>query len=173
MSLRFTILGLISGQSQTGYDIYKNLQQGVLFAWGNSHSQVYRELSKLEDEKLVTYVVEHQEQAPSKKIYTITNKGKSVLLSWILENEVKERKVKDEMLLKLSGIHLLKPEEAKAFFQSIYDREESELKKLEKEWKDELDQRLFIESPLSKEFSRRLAQMYIDWCTWAEEQIED
>ena len=87
-TLKYAILGLINRAPMTGYDITKEFNNKALANfWHAKHSQVYPELNKLIAEKLVEYNVVIQGEKMEKKIYSITPKGKSELVAWLLKDE--------------------------------------------------------------------------------------
>ncbi|MBM7614165.1 PadR family transcriptional regulator [Alkaliphilus hydrothermalis] len=83
MSLRYGLLGLLCYQDMTGYDLNKAFQSSLQFMWNVKSSQIYRELSKMEDEKLVTSRIETQEKKFDRKVYSITSLGKETFQEWV------------------------------------------------------------------------------------------
>ena len=49
------ILGLLCRESMTGYDLNKEFNHGLLRYWKATHYQIYPELEKLIDERLVIF----------------------------------------------------------------------------------------------------------------------
>jgi DNA-binding PadR family transcriptional regulator len=84
MSLRYAILGLLAIRPRTGYDISKMYDRSITFFWHASHSQIYPELRKLEEEGLVEVEMFDEEPRP-RKVYSITEKGGEELLRWLRE----------------------------------------------------------------------------------------
>ncbi|QHQ63247.1 DUF4180 domain-containing protein [Anaerocolumna sedimenticola] len=84
MSIDYAILGILSQRSMTGYDIKKFMQESAFMYWSGNNNQIYKSLVELLDKGLVTYLVEHQDNSPSKKIYTITGEGLTALKEWVL-----------------------------------------------------------------------------------------
>ena len=100
MSLRCTVLALLSEQPNTGYGIGRLLEHQLSHLWGARLQQIYRELSKLEAQNFVE--AEHIAllNRPAKKIYTITPAGSKALDRWL--NEPPAPLVsKSDMLLKV------------------------------------------------------------------------
>ncbi len=63
-TLKYAILGLINREPMTGYDITREFNSNNLANfWYAKHSQVYPELSRLMEEKLVTCEVVIQEKS--------------------------------------------------------------------------------------------------------------
>lgn len=94
MSINYTILGMLSYKSMSGYDMKKVIQKSTFMYWSGNNNQVYKSLTELHDKGLVTNVVKHQESLPTKKIYEITDEGLSALKEWVLspseQNEIKK-----------------------------------------------------------------------------------
>ncbi|MBZ9625584.1 PadR family transcriptional regulator [Clostridium sp. FP2] len=76
MTLQSVILGLLTYQAMTGYDL-KNLHGQSINFIGSAHlSQIYRELGTLEKKRFVTSQTVPQHDRPNKRIYTITKEGR-------------------------------------------------------------------------------------------------
>lgn len=103
MSLRYAILGLLSRDSLTGYDLAKRFETMVASFWSAGHSQIYPELAALHAEGMVTFDVVMQGGKPSKKIYTITDSGREALAGWVTEPQEKGT-VKDPLLMRTWAI---------------------------------------------------------------------
>ena len=72
-TLKYAILGLINRKPMTGYDITREFNSNNLANfWYAKHSQVYPELGRLMEEKLVTCEVVIQGEKLEKKLYSIT-----------------------------------------------------------------------------------------------------
>ncbi len=84
MSLRMSILGLVSYKEMTGYDIYKLFDSSLKFFFSAQQSQVYRELSALKKEGYVKERREEQENRPVRKLISITEEGEKALDEWLL-----------------------------------------------------------------------------------------
>jgi DNA-binding PadR family transcriptional regulator len=84
MSIKYAILGLLSWKPLTGYEMKKVFEESAAMYWSGNNNQIYKTLLQLLEEGLATGEVLHQEASPSKKIYTITEKGLAELKSWVL-----------------------------------------------------------------------------------------
>ena len=93
------LLGLLSHEPLTGYDIKKRLDTTLHFFWGGSYGSIYPTLSDLEKNKKITKknIIEN---GRNKIVYNITNKGKICLQKW-LNNPVEKDEIRYETLLKL------------------------------------------------------------------------
>lgn len=102
MSLTHGILGFLSYQSMTGYDISKAFDSSVKFFWYAQASHIYLELGKLAQKNFVTCEQIVQTDKPNKKLYTITPAGKKEFLSWLsAENKEPSKGIKNAFLMKV------------------------------------------------------------------------
>ncbi|QPC82250.1 PadR family transcriptional regulator [Phototrophicus methaneseepsis] len=84
MSLPHAILGLLDIAPMTGYDLkHQAFDSTVAHFWQADQAQIYRTLSKLADDGLVTSEVEVQEERPNRKVYHITEAGRAALRDWL------------------------------------------------------------------------------------------
>ena len=99
--LKYIILGLLEKQELTGYDIKKIFEEEIGEFWKAKHSQIYPELKKLEEQKLICFRIEIVGSKLEKKYYTITGDGKEELKVWISAPTQELLATKDEFILKL------------------------------------------------------------------------
>lgn len=97
---KYAILGLLSHEPLTGYDIKKRIEATISYFWDASFGQIYPTLQKLETDGLVSKEVELDENRPTRKVYTITPKGVNELKKW-LSKPVEKEVIRYEILLKL------------------------------------------------------------------------
>jgi len=83
MSLRNALLGLLNHRPMTGYDLKKMIDHPIGFFWAAQMSQIYRELNKLEEKRLVKSEIEVQEKRPDRKVYQLTKEGRETFLHWL------------------------------------------------------------------------------------------
>ncbi|GAH00237.1 unnamed protein product, partial [marine sediment metagenome] len=53
MSLRNALLGLLNYRPRTGYELKKIFEDSIGFYWTTKTSQIYNELNKLEEKRLI------------------------------------------------------------------------------------------------------------------------
>lgn len=87
MSLSHGILGFLSYEPMTGYDLAKFFSSSVNFFWHAQTSQIYLELGKLEKNGMVSSEQILQTEKPNKKLYSLTPAGKEELQRWLKENK--------------------------------------------------------------------------------------
>ncbi len=106
----YVILGMVSKEARSGYEIKAVVDGSTRFFWAASYGQIYPELKRLAKAGLVTGV-----EAPTggrrRTVYEITADGETALAAWLrLPPETFE--MREEGLLKLFFANLLPPEEA-------------------------------------------------------------
>ena len=84
MTIQHAILGFLSWRPFTGYELKKVFADAEFLYWSGSNNQIYRTLVALHKEGLATREVQHQENYPDRKVYSITEKGRSALRDWAL-----------------------------------------------------------------------------------------
>lgn len=83
MSVQYTILGFLSVEPLTGYDLKKKFAAADFLHWSGNNNQIYTTLIELHHGGLVSVAVESQGVAPIKKRYTITPEGMESLRQWL------------------------------------------------------------------------------------------
>lgn len=110
MSIKHAILGVLSWKPTTGYDLKKFFENSAAMYWSGNNNQIYKALVQLLEEGLVTNEIQHQDKAPTKKIYSITGKGLNELKQWVLSaSDAPE--FRKTFLVQLSWADLLTEEE--------------------------------------------------------------
>jgi len=102
MSLTHSILATLVGKGKpcSGYDLAREFNSSIGFYWKTTHQQIYRELAKLETDKMVISELIRQKNRPDKKIYTVTDQGRQYLIDWIALPS-KPTPIKEDMLIKM------------------------------------------------------------------------
>lgn len=93
------ILGLLSHEPMTGYEIKKIIDNQLKYFWSGSFGSIYPTLNFLESEKAIEKV-ENEVTGRGKITYAITDVGRQKLKMW-LDNPVSKDELKYESLLKL------------------------------------------------------------------------
>ncbi|MDW4526926.1 PadR family transcriptional regulator [Rossellomorea marisflavi] len=176
MSIRYALLGLLAKQPQTGYDLFHTFKTQQIYYWSSTHSQVYKELGKMEEEHLTTHDIVYQEGSPNKKVYTITPDGERHLIEWMIHTKSKPAKIKDEFLIKTSAFHVISKEEAISLLHRMKTHNEMVVTGTG-QWKEQTFQGKKpgyeqVGEYLTAEYGIRYAQMYVDWCDWAIKEIQ-
>ncbi|MCL2197525.1 MAG: PadR family transcriptional regulator [Defluviitaleaceae bacterium] len=85
MSLPLGLLGLLRYNTNTGYDLSKLFKESLNSFWHAQHSQIHRELTRMEEKGWVSSQNVIQEGRPNKRVYSITDKGNEVFNEWMNE----------------------------------------------------------------------------------------
>jgi DNA-binding PadR family transcriptional regulator len=83
MSIRYALLGFLSWKPFAGYDLKKLLSNSLSFHWSGNNNQVYGTLIQLHKDGAVSIEVLQQEKLPTRKVYTITERGLEELNAWL------------------------------------------------------------------------------------------
>jgi PadR family transcriptional regulator, regulatory protein AphA len=110
MSLNHAILGILSRRPLTGYDLKKIMQDSAYMPWSGNNNQIYKALVELLERGYLTNEIQHQDGAPSKKSYTITEQGLAELKRWTL-TEPEPPEFRKVFLIRLASSGQLSDEE--------------------------------------------------------------
>jgi DNA-binding PadR family transcriptional regulator len=83
MSLDFAILGFLNYHPYTGYDLKKIFDTSIRHFWPADQSQIYRTLARLTERGFAQVEKVPQEDRPDRKVYHITDEGRTELLRWL------------------------------------------------------------------------------------------
>ncbi|MCL1983107.1 MAG: PadR family transcriptional regulator [Clostridiales bacterium] len=86
MSLPYGLLGLLSYQASTGYDLAKIFEDSLNNFWHAQSAQIYRELDRMEQKGWVASRNIVQSKRPNKRLYSITDDGRGALHQWLSES---------------------------------------------------------------------------------------
>lgn len=110
MYIKFAILGFLSLQPMSGYDLKKMFSDSQTVYWAGNNNQIYRTLVDLHKDELVTREVVPQENYPARKVYTLTAKGREVLRQGVL-SKPELPQLKHTFLIQLTWADQLSREE--------------------------------------------------------------
>jgi PadR family transcriptional regulator, regulatory protein AphA len=94
------LLGLLTIEPMSGYDLGLTIRGSVGHFWNESYGQIYPNLKKLANAGFVSCKTERQKGKPDRRIYSITEKGRERLIEW-LAVPPQPQVPRNEMLLKL------------------------------------------------------------------------
>ena len=168
------ILGLLSHEELTGYEIKKRMDTTLKYFWGASYGSIYPTLSGLVERGLATKRA-GEENARNKWIYAITAQGRDYLARW-LTIPAQRDEVRYETLLKLFFGSEAGPQQALTHIRSFHKKIEKDLpyllcsEQILKEHR-EIDpaHEYYL---LTVQFGIRTYSSYLEWCKEAEEFLE-
>lgn len=105
----WTLLGMLSGGDElSGYDIKKWFNWSMRFFYSSpAYSQIYSELKKLEQQKMVSSRVEGGVRR--RRMYKLTEMGLNAVVRWANDEEVEPPTLKHNPLMRVILGHLLEP----------------------------------------------------------------
>jgi len=169
------ILGLLSHEELTGYEIKKRMDTALKYFWGASYGSIYPALSDLVERGLATKR-EEAENKRNKIIYTITEEGRSYLRAWI-RVPVEKDELRYETLLKLffgnEGGALTAISHIETFRKKI-EQELPYLLKAEENLRGNVaaddTHKYYL---LTVEFGIKTYRAYLEWCKEAKTKLEE
>ncbi|USG67003.1 PadR family transcriptional regulator [Brevibacillus ruminantium] len=175
-TLAYGLLGLVARMPSSGYDLMLQLQP----FWQAKHSQIYPLLAKLEQDGYLDFTRVQQTDRPDKKVYSITEKGRSTLREW-LDRPTSDPVFRDELSLKAYCLWLTDRSTARKLFEEREARYLEHLNMFES-FLAELEQACdgTPEDPSTPNFGEyillsrglRSIREELNWCRWVIELID-
>jgi len=100
MTTRYAILGLLSIEPMSGYDIRRASTDALSHFWHESYGQIYPTLAVLEREGLIRLLAQPRTETRPRKVYALTAKGRRAHAAWCRKAPT-SRPFRNELLLKL------------------------------------------------------------------------
>jgi len=167
------ILGLLSHESLTGYEMKKRIDTMLKYFWSASYGSIYPALNILEKEGLVSKC-ETKENGRDKIIYTITDEGKIHLKEW-LELPVVKDELRYETMLKLFFGCEVGKNITLTHIQNFEDKIKSELPYLQgavntlSHLQEEDTHKYYM---LTAMFGEKVYKAYLEWCEEARKVLD-
>lgn len=116
----YVILGMVSREPRSGYEIKAVVDETTRFFWAASYGQIYPELKRLSEAGLVEGVDASRGER-KRNVYAITADGEKELKAW-LRKAPATAEMREEGLLKLFFAGVLPPEEAVATLRAMREQ---------------------------------------------------
>lgn len=168
------ILGLLSHESMTGYEIKKRIDTTLKYFWSASYGSIYPTLSALAKDGFVTKK-ETVKNGRDKIIYTITDAGRGYLKEW-LGIPVTKDELRYETLLKLFFGSVAGTQISLEHIENFEEKIKSELPYLQKAVKtlegiQEDDVHKYY--MLIAMFGVKAYQAFLEWCDEAKQILKE
>ena len=168
MSLRHALLGLLSDQPQSGWDLSRRFTETLGAVWPAGHPQIYGELRKLHDDELITV---HDTGPRGRVVYAVTAAGRAEVIRWLTDDPV-DHTMRLEPILRSVFFWLLPPNQLVDHLEAeaAHYRTTAEQYRQLAEAKDRGD---FGDSEqtrslrIAAEAAIRINQALADWAEWA------
>jgi PadR family transcriptional regulator, regulator of vanillate utilization len=120
VSLRTSLLCVLTAQPMTGYELAKQFGASVAHLWHAPHSQIYPELRRLEADGLVVATAVPRGRRAVKRSYAITDAGRAEVARWVAEVAPVPRP-READYVKASYLEFVAPQQARAQFEALRD----------------------------------------------------
>lgn len=102
MAIKHAILGLLHYRPMHGYRIKAQIEKDFGHVWSINYGQIYPNLKSLLDEGLITMTEENVQgmKGPSRKLYSLTERGRQAFARWIDEPPEKGMMLRDPFLMR-------------------------------------------------------------------------
>jgi DNA-binding PadR family transcriptional regulator len=164
----YVILGMVSTEPRSGYEIKAIVDKTVRFFWAASYGQIYPELKRLAEAGLVVGV-DSPTGGRRRTVYEITADGEEELKAWLRQPPM-TFEMREEGLLKLFFAGVLPPEEAVEILRSMrahrteMNRQLRAMREAKEEDKDDYGL-MVLRSGI--EFT----EWFADWCGRMEDEL--
>ena len=101
LSLKYAILGLLADGPRHGYDLRTLYERELVPSSKLNFGQVYPTLERLQRDGWVEHDVVSQQERPDKKVYGLTEEGRSQLRAWLDTPSALNLDARNETFLKL------------------------------------------------------------------------
>lgn len=99
--LRYVLLGALSYEPMTGYDLKTFMDHSTAHFWHARQSQIYSTLKQLEQAGYLESDIYPQPDRPDRRVYSITDSGREQLREWLAKPMTDLSPVKSELLLRV------------------------------------------------------------------------
>src|SRR5882762_6598362 len=103
MSLKYAVLAALLEGDASGYDLTKVFDASVANFWSAVPQQLYRELEKLESDRLIVGRVVEQDRRPNKRVFSVTDAGRADLHTFTTVS-ARPMAMRDDLLVKLQAV---------------------------------------------------------------------
>lgn len=108
--VEYAALGFLVEAPRHGYDLHRDLSEGLGALWHIALSQLYSVLHRLVKENWAAVEVEPQEDRPSRQIYSATPEGRRAFWQWACSPVTHPRDLRVVFLAKVYFLRRLRPE---------------------------------------------------------------
>lgn len=118
MDVKTLCLGVLTERDQTGYEIKQHFEEAFSHFFGAGYGSIYPALAELTRQGLVNCTSVPQKKRPDKKVYSITQNGRSALVDELMSTPPRH-KIRSEFLVLMYFAHLLPSEKVAALAEEM------------------------------------------------------
>ncbi len=135
-TIGYAILGLLSWRALTGYDVKNLFANSAVMHWSGNNNQIYKTLLDLHRNDLVSVQVHTRESGPLRKVYSITDAGRTVLREWVTITP-EPPQLRHPLLIQLAWADQLSADALAALLKQYKDDIETQLSMLQNQAKSQ------------------------------------
>jgi len=169
--IKYAILGLLHYTDMHGYRIKEHIEQNFGHMWSINYGQIYPNLKKLYEDGLISMIEMNQngEKGPTRKLYSITMKGKEEFSRWLEESPEKPMLLRDPFLMRFVFYSFGDNNRSVEIIDNQIKRYENDLKRRRKNLKRWDKSGIYVR--LIAELGTNLNEMFITWLKHSKEEI--
>jgi len=171
MAVKYAILGLLHYTDMHGYRIKEHLDRNFGYMWSVNYGQIYPTLRRMQEDGLVTMHEVRQEDAPNRKRYSITEKGREEFFEWLNSDPERKMILRDPFLLRFTFFNFSDRERALEIIRDQLEMYERDLERRSDNlprWRgSEPNVRLMAELGIE------LNKLMVSWLRKAESEFSD
>jgi PadR family transcriptional regulator AphA len=179
MSLEHAILGFLNYKPFSGYDLKKAFDTSVQHFWPADQSQIYRTLARLAERGWAEAEIVQQEDRPNRKVYHITETGRTELRRWLTE-PLPPHNERHASLIQVFFSGQLSDEEILAIFEQEAEQLREMLERYDQVPQQSAEYVAMIHAPretffwmLTLEFGIKMAHASLEWVESVIQRIEN
>lgn len=85
MALEHALLVSLTERAGSGYELARRFDKSIGYFWSATHQQIYRVLKRMAESGWLNSESVTQEGRPDKKVYSVSEAGRTELARWIAE----------------------------------------------------------------------------------------
>ena len=169
--IKYAILGLLHYTDMHGYRIKEHIEQNFGHMWSINYGQIYPNLKKLYEDGLISMTEMNQSGAkgPTRKLYSITMKGKEEFSRWLEDSPEKPMLLRDPFLMRFVFYGFGNNSRSVEIIDNQIKRYENDLKRRRKNLKKWDKSGIYVR--LIAELGTNLNEMFITWLKYSKEEI--
>ncbi len=176
----YAMLAALAHSPRSGYDLNKWFDRAASHFCSAGYSSVYPALALFEREGLAVHDTVASDRGPERKVYSLTDKGRGVLLEWAGE-PAGAPETRDEQLVKALSFGMLPVETVRGLLeearelhrQKLAHYEELERKLEEQRESGEIPHQAYVGTKLTLMRGIGAEESYVRWCEDATSFVTD
>lgn len=174
----YAMLAALAHRPRSGYDLNRWFDEVASHFCTAGYSSVYPALNRFEGEGLVVYETVPSDRGPERKVYSLTDRGREVLLVWAAE-PAGAPETRDEQLVKALSYGMLPEETVRSLLEearrlhsaklAYYEARERGLD--ERRERGDISEEAYIGTKLTLRRGISAEDSYVRWCDEAKSLV--